>query len=115
MGSDAGRVVETITSAIVNTVNKGGSVVIPGFGSLKQVSRAACTCVNPSSAKLKNAARKALKFTPDSAFKAAVNPKAACRKADKAAAGKAAAPAKKPAAQKPAAKTAVAKKSGKAC
>jgi DNA-binding protein HU-beta len=113
--AEAGRVVETITSAIVNTVKKGGSVVILGFGSFKQVSRAARTGVNPSTgAKLKIAASKAPKFIPGSAFKAAVDPKAARRKADNAAAGKAAAPAKKPAAQKPAAKKAVAKKAGKA-
>ena len=31
--AEAGRIVETLTSAIVNTVKKGGSVVIPGFGS----------------------------------------------------------------------------------
>jgi hypothetical protein len=64
--------------------------------------------------RFKIAASKAPKFTPGSAFKAAVDPKAARRKADKAAAGKAAAPAKKPAAQKPAAMPAVAKKAGEA-
>jgi hypothetical protein len=47
---------------------------------------------------------KAPKFTPGSAFKAAVDPKAARRKADKAAAAKEAAPAKKPAAKKGVAK-----------
>ena len=31
--AEAGRIVETLTSAIVNAVKKGGSVVIPGFGS----------------------------------------------------------------------------------
>ena len=108
--AEAGRIVETFTSAIVNTVKKGGAVVIPGFGSFKQVARAARTGVNPSTgAKLKIAATKAPKFTPGSAFKAAVDPKAARRKAEKAAAGKAAAPAKKPVAKK-----AVAKKAGKA-
>jgi DNA-binding protein HU-beta len=35
--AEAGRIVETLTSAIVNAVKKGGSVVIPGFGSFKQV------------------------------------------------------------------------------
>jgi DNA-binding protein HU-beta len=108
--AEAGRIVETFTSAIVNTVKKGDSVVIPGFGSFKQVARAARTGVNPSTgAKLKIAASKLPKFTPGSAFKAAVDPKAARRKAEKAAAGKAAAPA-----QKVAAKKGVAKKAGKA-
>ena len=101
--AEAGRIVETFTSAIVNTVRKGGAVVIPGFGSFKQVARAARTGVNPATgAKLKIAASKAAKFTPGSAFKAAVDPKAARRKAEKAAgakvAVKAAAPAKKVAA-----------------
>jgi DNA-binding protein HU-beta len=92
--AEAGRVVETVTSAIVNTVKKGGAVVIPGFGSFRQVARAARTGVNPSTgAKLKIAASKAPKFTPGSAFKAAVDPKMARRKAAKVAAGKAAAPA----------------------
>ena len=113
--AEAGRIVETLTSAIVNAVKKGGSVVIPGFGSFKQVSRAARTGVNPATgAKLKIAASKAPKFTPGSAFKAAVDPKAARRKADKAAAGKAAVPAKKPAAQQAVAKKAATKKAGKA-
>jgi DNA-binding protein HU-beta len=108
--AEAGRIVETFTGAIVNTVKKGDSVVIPGFGSFKRVARAARTGVNPSTgAKLKIAASKLPKFTPGSAFKAAVDPKAARRKAEKAAAGKATAPA-----QKAAAKKGVAKKTGKA-
>lgn len=112
--AEAGRIVETVTLAIVNTVKKGGSVVIPGFGSFKQVARAARTGVNPSTgAKLKIAASKLPKFTPGSAFKASVDPKAARKKAEKAAAkapAKAAAPAKKAAAKK----AAPAKKSAKA-
>ena len=105
--AEAGRIVETFTSAIVNTVKKGGAVVIPGFGSFKQVARAARTGVNPSTgAKLKIAASKAPKFTPGSAFKAAVDPKAAVVKA--------AAPAKKAAGTKAAAKKAVVKKAAPA-
>jgi len=81
----AGRIVDTLTTAIINTVKKGASVVIPGMGSFKQVSRAARTGVNPATgAKLKSAASKALRFTPGSAFKAAVNLNAARGKADKA-------------------------------
>ena len=91
--AEAGRVVATITGAIVNTVRKGGSVVIPGFGSFKQAARAARTGVNPSTgAKIKIAASKVVKFSPGAAFKAAVDPKAARRKAQKTVSG---APAKK--------------------
>jgi len=121
--AEAGRIVETVTGAIVNTVKKGGSVVLPGFGSFKQVARAARTGVNPSTgAKLKIAAGKAVKFKAGSAFKAAVDPKAARKKAEKAAAKapvKAATPANKAVAKTAVAKTApkkaaTAKKAGKA-
>ena len=74
-----------LTRAIINTVRKGASVVIPGMGFFKQVSGAARTGVNPAAgAKLKTAASKALRFTPGSAFKVATNLKAARRKAGKA-------------------------------
>ena len=101
--AEAARIVETVTSAIVNAVRKGDPVQIVGFGTFKQVARAARVGLNPSTGeKLKIAAVKLPKFVPGSAFKAAVDPKAARRKADKAAAkttaetvGKKAAPAKK--------------------
>ena len=67
--AEAARVLETITSAIVTAVKKGDTVQILGFGTFKQVARAA-----------------------RAAFKAAVDPKGAKRKADKAAAKTAAAP-----------------------
>jgi DNA-binding protein HU-beta len=96
--AEAGRVVETLLDAVVTTVKKGGTVSIPGFGSFKQHARAARTGVNPSTGdKIKIAAAKLPKFTPGAGFKAAVDPKAAARKAAKAAA---------PAAKKPAAKAA---------
>lgn len=82
--AEAKRIIETLLDAIVTTVKKGGSVVIPGFGSFKQHARAARNGVNPSSgAKIKIAAAKLPKFTAGSAFKAAVDPKAAARKAAK--------------------------------
>lgn len=66
----------------VTTVKKGGAVTLPGFGSFKQVSRAARTGVNPATGdKIKIAAAKLPKFSAGSAFKAAVDPKAAARKA----------------------------------
>lgn len=102
--AEAGRIVATLTGAIVDTVKKGGAVVIPGFGSFKQGARAARTGVNPATgAKIKIAASKVVRFTAGAAFKAAVDPKAARRKAQKAASGapaKKAAPAKKTAARK---------------
>ncbi len=95
--AESGRIVETLLDAIVTTVKKGGSVVIPGFGSFKQHARAARNGVNPSTgAKIKIAAAKLPKFTPGTGFRAAVDPKAAARKAAKAGAPKPAArPAKK--------------------
>lgn len=87
--AEAGRILETLLDAVVTTVKKGGAVAIPGFGSFKQHARAARTGVNPSTGdKIKIAAAKLPKFTPGSAFKAAVDPKAAARKAAKAAPAK---------------------------
>lgn len=99
--AEAGRVLQTVLDAVVHTVKKGGSVVLPGFGSFKQVGRAARTGVNPATgAKIKIAASKAPKFTAGTAFKAAVDPKVARKRADQ----KAARAAVKPAAKKPAAR-----------
>jgi len=99
--AEAGRVLATVLDAVVSTVKKGGTVTLPGFGSFKQTARAARTGRNPATGdKIKIAAVKLPKFTAGSAFKAAVDPKAAARKAAKAAA----APAKKPAAKKKAKK-----------
>lgn len=95
--AEAGRVLETLLDAVVTTVKKGGSVSIPGFGSFKQHARAARNGVNPSTgAKIKIAAAKLPKFTPGAGFKAAVDPKAAAKKAAAKPAAKAAA---KPAAK----------------
>jgi DNA-binding protein HU-beta len=106
--AEAGRVLETVLDTIVTAVKKGDAVTIPGFGSFKQHARAARSGVNPSTGeKIKIAAAKLPKFTPGATFKAAVDPKAAARKAAKAeakpakkAAAKKAAPAKKAAAKK---------------
>lgn len=121
--AEAGRVLETLLDTIVAQVKKGDAVTIPGFGSFKLHARAARNGVNPSTgAKIKIAAAKLPKFTPGATFKAAVDAKAAARKAAKAPAAKPAKAAKptakaakpvvkaaKPAA-KPAAKKAAAKK-----
>lgn len=108
--AQAGRIVQSVLDVIVTTVRKGGSVVIPGFGSFKLHARAARNGVNPATgAKIKIAAAKLPKFTPGTAFKAAVDPRGAARKAAKAGASQPAgkqAAAKKAAAKKAPAKTA---------
>lgn len=99
--AEAGRVLATLLDAIVTSVKKGDSVSLPGFGTFKQVARAARSGRNPATGdKIKIAAVKLPKFTAGTAFKAAVDPKAAARKAAKAAATPAKAPAKKAAAKK---------------
>lgn len=102
--AEAGRVLETLLDTIVAQVKKGDAVTIPGFGSFKLHARAARNGVNPSTgAKIKIAAAKLPKFTPGATFKAAVDAKAAARKAAKAPAAK---PAKAAKAAKPTAKAA---------
>jgi len=113
--AEAARILETVTSSIVAAVKKGDPVQIVGFGTFKQVARAARSGFNPSAGtKIKIAAQKVPKFVPGAAFKAAVDPKAAKRKADKVVAAKPAAKAAaKPAAKKaaaPAKKAVAAKK-----
>lgn len=102
--AEAARIVETVTSSIVAAVKKGDPVQIVGFGTFKQAARAARTGQNPKTGeKIKIAAQKIPKFVAGAAFKAAVDPKAAKRKAEKAAAKpvtKKVAPAKKAVAKK---------------
>ena len=97
--AEAARILETVTGSIVAAVKKGDPVQIIGFGTFKQVARAARSGFNPQAGtKIKIAAQKVPKFVPGASFKAAVDPKAAKRKADKAAVkpvAKKAAPAKK--------------------
>jgi DNA-binding protein HU-beta len=107
--AEAGRVLDTILDAVVGTVKKGGAVTLVGFGTFKQVARAARTGFNPQAGtKIKIAAAKVPKFTPGSGFKAAVDAKFAKRKADKAAAAP-----KGKVVKKAVVKKAVAKKAGK--
>lgn len=90
--AEAGRVLTTVLDAVVTTVKKGGTVSLVGFGTFKQTSRAARTGRNPATGDtIKIAAAKLPKFTAGAGFKAAVDPKAAARKA----AAKDAKPAKK--------------------
>ena len=83
----AGRVLDTFTETIQVAVKKGDSVTLVGFGTFKSVKRVARTGKNPSTgAALKIPAGTVPKFTAGSKFKAIVDPKAAARKAAKAAA-----------------------------
>lgn len=82
--SEAARVLETVTAAIVAAVKKGESVQLTGFGTFKSVKRAARKGFNPREGKaIKILASTVPKFTAGSKFKAAVDPKAAKRKAAK--------------------------------
>jgi DNA-binding protein HU-beta len=101
--AEAGRLLDTVLDSIVGSVKKGDSVTLVGFGTFKQVARAARTGFNPQAGtKIKIAATKVPKFTAGTAFKAAVDAKFAKRKAEKAAAAPKKAVAKKPVAKKPA-------------
>ena len=82
--AEAARIIATITETIIATVKKGDTVGIIGFGTFRQVSRAARLGFNPSNGtKIKIPASKVPKFVPGTGFKAAVDPKAAKRKAAK--------------------------------
>ena len=82
--AEGARILATVTEAIVASVKQGDPVQIVGFGTFKQVARAARSGFNPQAGtKIKIAAQKVPKFVPGTAFKAAVDPKAAKRKADK--------------------------------
>lgn len=83
----AGRILDTLIETIQVAVKKGDSVTLVGFGTFKSAKRAARTGKNPSTgAALKIPATTVPKFTPGAKFKAVVDPKAAARKAAKAAA-----------------------------
>jgi DNA-binding protein HU-beta len=85
--AESARILETITGSVVSAVKKGDPVQLIGFGTFKQVARAARKGFNPQAgAAIRIAAQKVPKFVPGAAFKAAVDPKAARRKAEKAAA-----------------------------
>ncbi len=82
--AEAARIIATITETIVTTVKKGGTLGIVGFGTFKQVSRAARSGFNPSKGtKIKIPAGKVPKFVAGAGFKDAVDAKAAKRRAAK--------------------------------
>lgn len=81
----ANAVLDTVIEAIQNAVKKGDVVQLVGFGSFKPVKRAARTGKNPATgAVLKIPAPTVPRFVAGAKFKAAVDPKAAQRKAAKA-------------------------------
>ena len=72
----AERVLKTVVETIVTTVRKGGEVGIVGFGTFKQVKRAARKGRNPATGEaVKVAAKKIPKFVPGAPFKATVSGK----------------------------------------
>lgn len=84
--ASAGRMLDTVIDTIQTTVKKGDTVALVGFGTFKSAKRAARSGKNPRTGeKLKIAATTLPKFTPGAKFKAVVDPKAAARKAAKAA------------------------------
>ena len=82
----ANAVLETLIDTIQTAVKKGDPVQLIGFGTFKSAKRAARTGKNPSTgASLKIPATTVPRFVAGAKFKAVVDPKAAKRKADKAA------------------------------
>lgn len=103
----ATRMLETLTQTVVTSVKKGENFSIAGFGTFKQAQRAARKGRNPATGEaIKIGAVKTARFTPAAAFKAAVDPRAAARKAAKKAE---AAPTQKTAVKVPAKKVAAKK------
>lgn len=81
----AGTILDTVFSSIITAVQKGEPASFVGFGSFKQVARAARNGRNPATgAELKIAAAKLPKFTAGQAFRDAVDAKAAARRKAKA-------------------------------
>ena len=82
----AGAVLDTLIETIQTAVKKGDAVQLVGFGTFKSAKRAARTGKNPATgAALKIPASTVPKFVAGAKFKAVVDPKAAQRKAAKAA------------------------------
>ena len=74
--ADAGRAIDGLTEVITETLAKGDTVSLIGFGNFSVGERAARTGRNPKTgAELKIAASKAPKFSAGAKLKAAVNGK----------------------------------------
>lgn len=107
---EAESAVDAVVSGVVSAVSSGERVTVAGFGSFNPSSRAARTGRNPQTGEpVKIAASTGVRFAPSTAFKQALNPRAAKKSAAKKAAG-----GKKAAAKTSAAKTSAAKKNAAA-
>lgn len=74
--ADAERTIGAFFDAVVSRAKKGEKVAWPGFGSFSTSKRAARTGRNPQTGEpVKIAASTALRFSPSSTLKAALNPK----------------------------------------
>ncbi|MCG5031463.1 HU family DNA-binding protein [Mesosutterella sp. OilRF-GAM-744-9] len=85
--AQAARILETVLTAVKETVKSGDKLTLVGFGTFKLQERPARTGRNPSTgAEIKIPATKVPKFVPGAAFKAAVNEpkKRGCRSRAKA-------------------------------
>ena len=106
--------VDAVVSEVVSAVSSGERVTVAGFGSFNPSSRAARTGRNPQTGEpVRIAASTGVRFAPATAFKQALNPKAAKKSAAKKAGGAKKAAAKKAAAKKSPAKKSAAKKAAK--
>lgn len=77
----AGKAVDALIEAVTNTVAKGDTVTLVGFGTFKPAKRAARTGKNPQTgAAIKIAATTVPKFSAGTGFKAAVAGKKAAKK-----------------------------------
>jgi|SRR6187455_2863623 DNA-binding protein HU-beta len=73
-GAAAGRAVDALIEVISDTLKKGDSLTLPGFGSFEVRERAARTGRNPKTGeKLEIGASRVAAFKPGAALKAAVN------------------------------------------
>ena len=74
--ADAERTLGAFFDHVTTATKKGDKISWPGFGSFSTTKRAARKGRNPQTgAPVKIAASKAMKFTPSSTLKAALNPK----------------------------------------
>lgn len=81
-----GRVLDVLIDTIQKTVKKGDALQLVGFGTFKSTKRSARTGKNPRTGEaVKIPATTVPKFVAGAKFKAVVDPKAAQRKAAKAA------------------------------
>ena len=111
--AEAEAAVEAMVSSVMTAVSSGERVTVAGFGTFNPSARAARTGRNPQTGEpVRIAASTAVRFAPASAFKQALNPRAAKKAAAKKSAVKKAA-AKKSAAKKSAAKKVTAKSTAK--